>query len=127
MSNHPQFDKFKKTKLKDVQPGVKEGWLMKKGFQYHSWKKRYFVMKNEFIWYFPSNNPNATPKGVIELNAKSRAEITKGDDSYRSITICSVHRIQQITADSAEIGAQWIDAINNHIKTLKMKSNMLKI
>ena len=120
MSDHPQFTgSLKKTKLKDVQPGAKEGWLMKCGLKYHSWKRRYFVMKDQFIWYFPQNNPNTTPKGVIELNSHSHAETTNGDDSYKHITINSVHRKQQITAETPEIGAQWIDAINNHIKTLK--------
>ena len=120
MSNHPDFNlKFKKKKLKELQPGAKEGWLTKRGNNFHSWKKRYFVMKDQFIWYFPTNNQNATPKGVIELNSNSRAETTSGDDSYKNITIRSVHRVQEIIAETAEIGAQWIDAINNHIKTLK--------
>ena len=119
MSNHPGFNEFKKKKLKDITNPAKEGYLTKCGFNFHSWKKRYFIMKDQFIWYFPTKNPNATPKGVIELNSNSRAETTNGDDAYQYITIRSVHRNQQIQADTAEIGAQWIDAINNHIKTLK--------
>ncbi|EDR27650.1 hypothetical protein EDI_278210 [Entamoeba dispar SAW760] len=119
MSNHPNFDHFKRTHLKDIQPGVREGWLKKKGYEVHSWKRRYFVIKNQFIYYFASASPNSTPKGVIELNSKSFAEVKEGDDSFTNIIISSVHRNQEIIADTPDMGAAWVDAINNHIKTLK--------
>ncbi|EAL48705.1 pleckstrin domain containing family protein [Entamoeba histolytica HM-1:IMSS-B] len=117
MSNHPNFNNFKKTHLKDLQPGVREGWLKKKGYDFHTWKKRYFIIKNEFIYYFSSANPTSTPKGVIELNSKSQAKII--DDTFMNIVICSVHRNQEIIADTPDMGAAWVDSINSHIKTLQ--------
>lgn len=124
MSNHPEFTELKKKRVKDLQPGVKEGWLRKKGFEVHSWKKRYFIIKNKYIFYFANANPNSTPKGVIELNSKSHASVT--DDTFMNILITSVHRDQEVIADTPDMGAAWVDAINNHVKTLKKVEDQKK-
>ncbi|KAL7719242.1 PH domain-containing protein [Entamoeba marina] len=117
MSNHPNFKSMKKKRLKELQPGVREGWLRKKGFEVHNWKRRYFIINREFIYYFKNATANSTPKGVIELNSQSSATLT--DDTFMNILISSVHRNQEVIADTPDMGAAWVDCINNHIKTLK--------
>ncbi|ELP84468.1 hypothetical protein EIN_168630 [Entamoeba invadens IP1] len=117
MSNHPNFPAYKNVQLKTIQPGVREGWLKKRGFKAHTWKRRYFVIKNNFIFYFPSSQPDSTPKGMIELNSKSQAKLL--DQTFLNIVVTSVHRDQYIIAETPDIGASWVDAINNQIRTLK--------
>nr|BAN39037.1 pleckstrin homology (PH) domain containing protein [Entamoeba histolytica] len=117
MSDHPNFAKLKKTQVGQLKPSVKEGYLVKKGADFHTWKKRWFVMKDQYIWYFPKNTGSAQPKGVIELDGNSSAVLVL-DQKKPTIVIKSVHRTQEINADTVEDAKSWVDAINNHVKTL---------
>lgn len=117
MSDHPNFSKLKKTQVGQLKPSVKEGYLVKKGADFHTWKKRWFVMKDQYIWYFPKNTGSAQPKGIIELDGNSSALLVL-DQKKPTIVIKSVHRTQEINADSVEDAKSWVDAINAHVKTL---------
>ena len=117
MSDHPNFSKLKKTQVGQLKPSVKEGYLVKKGADFHTWKKRWFVMKDQYIWYFPKNTGSAQPKGVIELDVNSSAQLVL-DQKKPTIVIKSVHRTQEINSDTVEDAKSWVDAINNHVKTL---------
>ena len=44
----------------------KTGWLTKQGEKVRSWKKRWFVLRNNVIYYY-SSPKSKTPKGVIPL------------------------------------------------------------
>ena len=116
-SDHPNFAKLKKTQVGQLKPSVKEGYLVKKGADFHTWKKRWFVMKDQYIWYFPKNTGSAQPKGVIELDGNSSAQLVL-DQKKPTIVINSVHRVQEINADTVEEAKSWVDAINDHVKTL---------
>ena len=118
MSDHPNFAKLKKTTVGSLKPAVKEGYLVKKGADFHTWKKRWFVMKDQYIFYFPKNTDSSLPKGVIELNGNSSASLDLSTKKP-TIVINSVHRVQEINSDSEEEARTWVDAINQHILTLK--------
>ncbi|ELP84478.1 pleckstrin, putative [Entamoeba invadens IP1] len=117
MSDHPNFAKLKKTQVGQLKPCVKEGYLVKKGADFHTWKKRWFVMKEQYIWYFPKNTGSAQPKGIIELDGNSSATLVL-DQKKPTIVIKSVHRTQEINSDTVEDAKSWVDAINAHVKTL---------
>ncbi|KYQ88942.1 pleckstrin (PH) domain-containing protein [Tieghemostelium lacteum] len=60
---------------------VKEGWLFKRGEDLLKiWKKRYFVLKHDSLFYFKSPNDNI-PCGMILFN--SRTTITRAANSSR--------------------------------------------
>jgi len=79
-------------------------------------------MKDQYIWYFPKNTGSAQPKGVIELDGNSSAVLVL-DQKKPTIVIKSVHRTQEINADTVEEAKSWVDAINSHVKTLGPQAN----
>ncbi|KAL7713970.1 Pleckstrin [Entamoeba marina] len=118
MSDHPNFSKLKKIQVGQLKPSVKEGYLHKKGADFHTWKKRWFIMKDQYIWYFAKNTGSAQPKGVIELDQNSSATLVL-DQKKPTIMVKSVYRTQEMNSDdSVEEAKSWVDAINSHVKTL---------
>jgi len=111
---------LKKTQVQHLRPAVKEGFLLKRGANVHSWKKRWFVMKDQYIFYFPKNSGTAVPKGIIELNGDSSAKLLT-DQKKPTISIQTVYREQMMQADKLEDAQSWVDAINNHVATLRKK------
>ena len=47
---------------------VKEGWLIKQGGKYKTWKKRWFVLKNNHIAYY--KEPGKVSKNIFNLPKK---------------------------------------------------------
>ncbi|XP_076454326.1 cytohesin-3-like isoform X2 [Babylonia areolata] len=45
---------------------VKEGWLMKQGGRYKSWKRRWFILNDNCLYYFQYTT-DKEPKGIIPL------------------------------------------------------------
>ena len=50
---------------KDV-PVVKEGWLWKQGGRYKSWKRRWFILNDNCLYYFEFTT-DKEPRGIIPL------------------------------------------------------------
>eukprot|EP01119_Soliformovum_irregulare_P007033 TRINITY_DN1943_c0_g2_i1.p1 TRINITY_DN1943_c0_g2~~TRINITY_DN1943_c0_g2_i1.p1 ORF type:complete len:515 (-),score=150.09 TRINITY_DN1943_c0_g2_i1:10-1554(-) len=54
----------------------KEGWLVKKGLNVKSWKKRFFVLRDNYLFYYKTE-AQGTPAGVISLhNASVNVSLT---------------------------------------------------
>ncbi|ELP87873.1 hypothetical protein EIN_274500 [Entamoeba invadens IP1] len=119
MSDHPEFAKFKKIQLLTIKNAQKEGYLVKKGADFHTWKKRWFVMKDHYIYYFTKNSPNAVPKGIIEINEKSTVQLLE-DSRKPTILINSVHRTQEINSETLEDAKNWTEAIKQQIENFKI-------
>jgi len=49
-----------------LQPSLFEGWATKQGGGWKSWKRRWFVIKGDKIWYFAGKN-DTFAKGYIDL------------------------------------------------------------
>lgn len=52
--------------VKQLQPALFEGWGKKQGGSVKTWKKRWFVLKPDRLWYFASRTATDA-KGYIEL------------------------------------------------------------
>lgn len=51
----------------------KEGWLLKQGGRYKSWKRRWFILNDNCLYYFEYTT-DKEPRGIIPLeNIKVRA------------------------------------------------------
>lgn len=57
-------------RLNDMLPdrSVREGWLVKQGGHRKTWKKRYFILKTNFVCYYKDSKNLKRPQGVIDLN-----------------------------------------------------------
>jgi hypothetical protein len=43
------------------------GWLHKIGGKVRNWKRRYFILKDEYLYYFSSDNPTSIALGSVHL------------------------------------------------------------
>lgn len=44
-----------------------KGWLSKIGGKVHNWKRRYFILKGEYLYYFRSDAADSTALGSVHL------------------------------------------------------------
>lgn len=54
----------------------KEGWLWKQGGRYKSWKRRWFILNDNCLYYFEFTT-DKEPRGIIPLeNIQVRSKIS---------------------------------------------------
>lgn len=89
----------------------KEGFLMKQGAGFKTWKRRWFILKHLQLFYFASSQ--ITPGehcGIIELaDAQVELPIEKDNLLFQIVTR---HRIYFIKADKEEDMISWAESIN---------------
>eukprot|EP01129_Flabellula_baltica_P002228 TRINITY_DN12062_c0_g1_i1.p1 TRINITY_DN12062_c0_g1~~TRINITY_DN12062_c0_g1_i1.p1 ORF type:complete len:482 (+),score=91.02 TRINITY_DN12062_c0_g1_i1:105-1550(+) len=86
-----------------------EGFLKKKT---KNWKKRWFILKGDHIWYFKSSGDNK-PKGDIDLeNAFVSTSVSRvGNKPYCFELTCTTGKVFLIQAESKDEMDKWIEAI----------------
>ena len=91
---------------------VREGFLYKTGKVRTAWKRRYFILKPQVLFYFDDQPSGTTePLGVIELvgSTCSRAESTEiGQHRFDIATPSRVYRLYAITPDEMQ---EWMGTI----------------
>jgi len=113
----------------------REGWLLKQGGSWKTWKRRWFVLNDRVLYYFQHTAENK-PKGIIPLeNVRVRAlddkdgkewafevysemsQIIKGckTDSSGAV-VQGNHRQYRMSAASEEDRDQWIECIQDSIR-----------
>lgn len=113
----------------------REGWLLKQGGSWKSWKRRWFVLNDRCLYYFQHTAENV-PKGIIPLeNVRVRslddkdgkqwvfeiysdqADIIKGCKTDSSGTVVQGnHKYYRMSATSEEDRNQWIECIQDSIR-----------
>ncbi|XP_076458332.1 cytohesin-1-like isoform X2 [Babylonia areolata] len=117
---------------------VKEGWLMKEGGRYKNWKRRWFILNDNCLYYFQYTT-DKEPKGIIPLeNIQVRElgpEKTKRQNCFELypvtggggdvIKACKVdsdgkvvegrHNVYRMSAGTAEEKDDWIQRIRASI------------
>lgn len=92
----------------------KDGFLTKQGGSIKTWKKRWFVLKGDTMYYFKT--PRDTEQtGEIKLDSacSCQPEKAKGKKYYFSVTTPS--RTFMMFAESEETMKQWVDKISQAI------------
>lgn len=112
----------------------KEGWLWKQGGRYKSWKRRWFILNDNCLYYFQFTT-DKEPKGIIPLENISIREITDKSNkpncfelyatSNDIIKACKVdkegkvvegkHNVYRMSAASKEEKDDWICCIKASI------------
>lgn len=100
----------------------KEGFLIKQGYNWKTWKKRYFLLKNNYLYYFALQK-DSIPKGVILLDGV-QCEIAEKETkrkycflvkSKKSFTARTkwIDRIYYFQAEREDEMTSWILALKN--------------
>lgn len=91
-----------------------KGWLTKKGHWVQSWRRRYCIIKDHFLYYFLTESDD-TPRGFIPIyscSIKDNAERPFAFEISTATTpLAKAHPAFVLAADSAAEKDEWIEAI----------------
>mmetsp|Transcript_16242 Transcript_16242/g.63331 ORF Transcript_16242/g.63331 Transcript_16242/m.63331 type:complete len:475 (-) Transcript_16242:205-1629(-) len=92
----------------------KDGFLTKQGGSIKTWKKRWFVLKGDTMYYFKTpRDTEQTGEIKLESTCSCQPEKAKGKKYYFSVSTPS--RTFQMFAESEETMKQWVDKISQAI------------
>jgi PH domain/Calponin homology (CH) domain len=115
---------FQECAADALQHPTRAGMLTKQGGSVKTWKRRYFVLKENFLFYYKSQKDSSKPLGVIHLdeyevvlakseeikNQKGADKETRGRNFFKIITPTRTYFIcaeRQVDMDL------WLDAIKS--------------
>ncbi|KAJ5074017.1 hypothetical protein M0811_00645 [Anaeramoeba ignava] len=102
----------------------KNDWLTKQGGKHKSWKKRYFMLKYNTLYYFNSQSQLDKPLGQINLVNASIIMTDYTINIPNSFAILSKNRRTYIMyANSAQERDEWITSIRQqeYVSLVQMK------
>lgn len=95
----------------------KSGWLMKKGKNVHTWKKRYFVVKGHEVSYHSKDSQTSPP---LNSGRISHVEYWSGKQFGLVVTLNSGRELY-INTESDEDRSSWLMAFQNAISARDKK------
>lgn len=98
--------------------GSKEGYLMKVGQRYKTWKRRWFVLRESNLCYYATEK-DAVPIKTIQLKEASEVCPCEIPDRPNSFQIVLPYRTFYMQAPSQQIMEEWL-------KILEFKLNEVK-
>jgi len=110
---------------------VKEGWLWKQGGRYKSWKRRWFILNDNCLYYFEFTT-DKEPRGIIPLENISIRDVSDRSKQHCFELFCSgnevikacktdsdgkvvegKHTVYRMSASTEEEKQDWIKCIQN--------------
>eukprot|EP00009_Paramoeba_aestuarina_P003717 CAMPEP_0201512680 /NCGR_PEP_ID=MMETSP0161_2-20130828/4883_1 /ASSEMBLY_ACC=CAM_ASM_000251 /TAXON_ID=180227 /ORGANISM="Neoparamoeba aestuarina, Strain SoJaBio B1-5/56/2" /LENGTH=465 /DNA_ID=CAMNT_0047908615 /DNA_START=37 /DNA_END=1434 /DNA_ORIENTATION=- len=98
--------------------GNKEGYLTKCGGTIKTWKKRWFVLKGDTLFYFKTQK-DTDLTGSIPLEVDSECKEEKSEKGKYHFTVSTAKRTFCIYSDNEATTKDWVKAINEKIKEKK--------
>jgi len=112
----------KKVRASDLTNPEKDGFLTKQGGSIKTWKKRWFVLKDDTIYYFKTQKDlEQTGEIKLETATKCTNEGKKKGKVYFAVQ--TQNRKYMIHADTEESANQWVEKINKAIEKLSGGGN----
>ena len=103
-----------------LEPHDKEGFLTKQGGAIKTWKRRWFVLKGNKLWYFKGRT-DTSAKGFIELEPTTLVR-DEGTCNKKKKPMFSIQarglkgrRLFMIYPETAQERDEWIDAIRRNV------------
>lgn len=113
----------KKVSVSALGTPDKDGFLTKQGGAIKTWKKRWFVLKGDTLYYFKTQkDPEQTGEIKLEANSTCNPEPKKKGKYYFSVGT-PPGRVYLMFSDSEETMKQWVDRISKAIDAVAGKKN----
>ena len=100
---------------------LKEGWLTKEAVGKNGmWRQRYFVLKNNALYYYEEKPKSAKdkPKGIIELSSKSIIRPSAVQKNYAFEVFTKPILLRVHAANQMEAG-QWMAVLKEAVENMK--------
>ncbi|KAK7112061.1 cytohesin-1-like isoform X2 [Littorina saxatilis] len=92
---------------------VKEGWLMKQGGRYKNWKRRWFILNDNCLYYFQYTT-DKEPKGIIPLeNIQVREIPPEKTNRQNGFELFSIHGSEVIKACKVDTDGKVVEGRHN--------------
>ncbi|EGC40549.1 hypothetical protein DICPUDRAFT_25009 [Dictyostelium purpureum] len=102
--------------------GVHSGFLLKKGHNFKSWRRRWFVLKDNLLSYYKSPK-DTTPAGVIPVNEildiSIKCEISQQEGHDYCFEIITHKASYLISAENEKDLEDWTEILNSAIKMIQ--------
>jgi hypothetical protein len=99
-----------KVSVASLRPSDFEGYMTKQGGKIKTWKKRWFVLKGNFLHYFKTKKDKDVT-GTIDVNQITLIK-TQEDDKHFLFTVETPGRTYFFYPETADSRQQWIDILN---------------
>lgn len=107
----------KKVSVSALGTPDKDGFLTKQGGAIKTWKKRWFVLKGDTLYYFKTQkDPEQT--GEIKLEATSACQPEQKKKGKYYFSVGTPARVYLMFSDSEETMKQWVDKISKSIDAI---------
>jgi hypothetical protein len=97
----------------------KEGYLIKQGKLIKNWKKRFFFVESNNLYYAPSIKERYSTKGMIPLEGAEISETNIPQKQY-AFQIKTKDRVFYLVAESAELQKEWITSLNEIVREIEL-------
>ena len=96
---------------------IVSGWLKKEGGFVHNWKKRWFELRGNRLYYYTESGGDL--KGTVELTKDSIVQSTEliGQPAF-TVQTTSKSRVYKIVSEKKQDRDHWVSEIRNLIQSL---------
>eukprot|EP00761_Pharyngomonas_kirbyi_P014269 gb/GECH01014299.1/.p1 GENE.gb/GECH01014299.1/~~gb/GECH01014299.1/.p1 ORF type:complete len:778 (+),score=248.19 gb/GECH01014299.1/:1-2334(+) len=103
--------RFPSVGAADIAYPDKAGWITKQGARVRNWRKRYFILKDNYLFYY-GDEKASEPKGFLRLDDCEVDEVPKEESKkdFAFKVACAGRTLYAFTASQQETTA-WIFAI----------------
>jgi len=103
--------------VQSLQPTDFEGYMTKCGGSIHSWKKRWFVLKGNQLFYF-KNNTALRAKGVIVMSHES---LIREEEKHKKncISISTLNRVFFMYSETTQEHQNWLNKLISVLEVIK--------
>jgi hypothetical protein len=89
-----------------------KGWLFKKGRVAKNWKRRWFMLSQDTLHYYKSNDDSSDWKGAIDIDQMTLASQNEEDEDGKFYFMVKTKgQVLELYTDSDEARLRWMDAI----------------
>uniref|UniRef100_A0A6B2LIL6 PH domain-containing protein n=1 Tax=Arcella intermedia TaxID=1963864 RepID=A0A6B2LIL6_9EUKA len=103
-----------------MQQPDKAGWMTKQGGNFKTWKRRWFVLKNNKIYYF-KRQKDIEVTGIIELHPNSSVKPVQIKGKNFVFSVSTPTRVYFMFPEAEEDEQFWIEAIQGTLDKMNGK------
>jgi len=113
--------------IREIEQNEKEGFMTKMGNRLKTWKRRFFIMRDGFLYYYRYHNGGQEMRGAIPLY-NSKIEISRElPVEQLGFQIITAIRSYHVYAETDVETQEWMDAITKHKATIENQVNSILV